>query len=181
MAEEKDKSTEEVAEEESEESGAKKKETKKRGLPKLVIIIGAVVLLGALGGGGFFFYTQMQPAEASEEEEESSREEIEETNIYFSGFQTNIVNLAVSDEYEFVYLKYRFELEVESNAVTSEIVTKLPRLTSKAAGVMSNRNWNEICTPQGRERLARDCLRAINDELTTGQCIGLYFSTFVAQ
>jgi len=148
----------------------------------LPMIIGIVVVVLLLGGGGFFLYTFMNPAEAAEEGEEVTEEvEITETNIYYSGFQTNVVNLAGSTEYEFMYLKYGFDLELSDSAISSELTLKLPRITANVAGVMSNQDWQEICTPQGRERLAREALRIINDELTDGEVIGLYFTTFVAQ
>ncbi len=174
---------EEINTEETVESEDPKPE-KKKGLPMPLIIVAVVLAVVALGAGGFFLYSQMQPAEAAEEgeeEEEEESEEITETNIYFNGFQTGIVNLEVSGDYPFMYLKYNFDVEVENNAVISELVMKMPRLTSGVAGVMSNQDWNDISTVMGRDRLARDCLRAINDELSEGQCIGLYFTTFVAQ
>lgn len=146
----------------------------------LPIIIGAVVVLLLLGGGGFFFFTQMKPAEAAEGEEVES-EEITETNIYFDGFSTSIANLEVSEDYEYLYLKYGFDLEVSDSGVIAEIVAELPRLTAVAADVMSNRNYTELCDGGGRERLSRELMRAMNDELDTGEIIGVYFHTFVAQ
>jgi len=165
-----------------EHEGAEKAAPKQKKKSMPLIILGVVIALAALGAGGYFLYSGMNPAMATDEEGNPIEpQEITETNIFFSGFSTGIVNLAVSSEYPFMYLKYNFELEVDSNAVISEIVSKLPKLTSKVAGVISNRNWNEISSAQGRERLSRDCLRAINDELISGKCIGLYFTTFIAQ
>jgi flagellar basal body-associated protein FliL len=146
----------------------------------LMMIIGALVVVLLLGGGGFYFFTQMKPAEAAEGEEVDTGD-ITETNIYFDGFATNIANLEVSEDYDYLYLKYGFDVEVSDNAVIAEIVSKLPRLTSVAASVMSNQNYTEICESNGRERLARELMRAMNDQLTTGEIIGVYFHTFVAQ
>ena len=172
---------EETNNEETRESESPK--PAKKGLPMPLIMVAVILALAALGAGGFFLYSQMQPAEAAEEGEADGEEsnEITETNIYFNGFQTGIVNLEVSGDYPFMYLKYNFDVEVENHAVISELAVKMPRLTSRIAGTMSNRNWNDISTTQGRDRLARDCLRVINEELTEGQCIGLYFTTFIAQ
>ncbi len=144
----------------TEESEKEKSSPPRKGLPMPLIIVAIVLAIAALGGGGFFLFTLMQPAEASEEdvEEAEEGEENTETNIFFTGFQTSIVNLEVSGDYPFMYLKYGFDVEVESNAVVTEMLTKLPRLEAKVAGVMSSRDWTEISTAQGRERLARDCL-----------------------
>jgi len=164
--------------EEAEESQpAPKAPAKKSPLP---MIIGAVVVVLLLGGGGFFFFTQMKPAEAAEGEEVET-EEITETNIYFDGFVTNIANLEVSDEYDYLYLKYGFDVEVSDAAVIAEMVAELPRLTSVASSVMGNQDYTEICETNGRERLARELMRAMNDQLDTGEIIGVYFHTFVAQ
>lgn len=153
------------------------------------IIIGLVVVILLLGGGGYYFITTMNAADALPEEEEP---EITETNIYYSGFETNIVNLAESGESEYMYLKYGFDVELIKESVGSEIAVRLPRLTSLIAGVMSNREWSEIATGQGRDRLARELMRELNDALITleeeeseegptDKIIGLYFTTFVAQ
>lgn len=173
--------------EETEETKAS--EPKKKGLP-LGLIIGIVVTVLLLGGGGFYFYTTLNPANAEAEDEEVP--EITETNIYFSGFQTNIVNLAESGESEYLYLKYGFDLEVLDNTVISELVEKLPRLTSLVAGLMSNREWPDIATAQGRDRLAREIVSGLNDAIATpveeegvessqDKILGLYFTTYVAQ
>ncbi len=147
----------------------------------ILMIIGIVVVVLLLGGGGTFFYLQTNSAEASEEDEEVEEVEITDTNIYYDGFQTNVVNLAVSSEYQFMYLKYGFDIELSDTSLYAELNTRLPRLTAAVAGVMSNQDWTEICTPRGRERLGRDALDEINDQLAEGEVIGLYFTTFVAQ
>ncbi len=175
-----DEETKENANEEEESPMGEQAAPAKKG-SKLPLIIGAVVVIALLGGGGFFFYSNYYSAEAAEGEEIEEQEEITQTNIYFDGFATNIANLEVSDDYEYLYIKYGFDVEVSSNSVVTEIVAELPRLTAIASEVMSNRNYTEICSPQGRERVAREVMRAMNDELDTGQIIGVYFHTFVAQ
>jgi flagellar FliL protein len=176
MADEKENNEESV---EKQEKPASKKKS------PLPIIIGAVVVLLVLGGGGFFLFNYMNSAKAAEGTDgtdgATDTTEITETNIYFSGFDTNVVNLASSTEYEYMYLKYGFDLELSDPGLASELTMKLPRLSSEVAGVMSNRDWGDICTAQGRERVAREAMRALNEQLTTGQVIGLYFTTFVAQ
>jgi len=168
-------------EEKIEESTETESSTPPKKKSPLFLIIGIVVAVLLLGGGGTFFYMQMNSAEAAAEGEEVEEVEITDTNIYFDGFETNVVNLAVSSEYQFMYLKYGFDIELSDAALYTELNTKMPRLTSAVAGVMSNQDWSEICTPQGRERLGREAMREINEQLTEGEVIGLYFTTFVAQ
>ncbi|HEX9745098.1 MAG TPA: flagellar basal body-associated FliL family protein [bacterium] len=168
---------------EENEEKTEEKPAKKSGMALPVIIIIIFVAVAALGAGGWFLYSSIQPAAAEELEGVEAEDETTaaETNIFFDGFQTGIVNLAVSEEYPFMYLKYKFDVEVTSTEVMSEMADKLPRLESKIATVISNRDWMEISSAHGRERLSRDCMREINDDLTSGEVIGLYFNTFVAQ
>jgi len=180
MADEKFK--DEAEEEESKETQKKPSSKSKLALPIIILI--AIIGIGALGGGGFYLYSTMKPANAEEAVDAEGTEDegsVEETNLFFDGFESGIVNLAVSSGYSFNYLKYGFDVEVESEEVLEEVEAKLPRLSAKVAGVMSNRDWNEISSSQGRERLARDAMSEINDELKSGEVIGLYFTTFVAQ
>jgi len=159
---------------------------KHKHMPSLVlplVIVSVLIGLGGVGVGGYFLITRTQAAQAATDgdETEDPEETPTETNIYFEDFPEGVVNLAVTDDSPFTYLKYAFTIEVDNEEVVEELETELPRLTSKVAMVMSNLDWNEICTTQGRERVAREAMRAINQELQTGQVIGLYFDTFVAQ
>ena len=177
--------------EETEETEGKEPAKAKKKLP-IVLLIGIVVGVLVLGGGGYYFYTTMGAAEAQPAEEVETLL-ITETNLYYSGFQTNIVNLAASDESAYLYIKYGFDLEVLNSSVIQELSEKLPRMTALIAGVMSDRQWSEIATAQGRDRLARELVREMNNALresseggestSPGQdkILGLYFTTFVAQ
>jgi len=159
---------------------------KHKGVPGFImpLVIASVFIgLAGVGVGGYLLFAQMQAAQAATEENTPEGEEgaVVETNIYFENFPEGIVNLAVTEDSTFTYLKYAFSVEVDNEEVIKELETKLPRLTSRVATAMSNLNWDEICTTQGRERVAREAMGVINQELQTGQAIGLYFDTFVAQ
>jgi flagellar protein FliL len=150
----------------------------------MILVIVAIVLgLGGLGAGGYFIFTQMQAAKAAQaaENPEEATPEIVETNIFFEEFPEGIVNLQYSDQCPFTYLKYAFSVEVESEEVKKEIEEKLPKLTSAVEVVMSNRDWNEISSAEGRDALAKEAMEAMNNCLPEGKCISLFFTTFVAQ
>jgi len=180
MAKDNNSKTREEPKEEVQESPIIKTPKKMGKMGMIIGITLAVLLLG--GGGAIFYMLGMKPAAAEGEAAEGvSNEEPTETNIYFTDFESNVVNLAASDEYSFMYLKYGFDLEVSDEAVAKELEEKLPRITAIAATVMSNQDYNEISTPEGHERLARELTKEINECLESGTIIGVYFHTFVAQ
>jgi flagellar basal body-associated protein FliL len=174
----------------AEESKASASESKPaKGGPKMMLplIIVAIVLgLGGLGVGGYFLVSHMQAAKAEAAgettgEATSETPEITNTNIYFNDFPEGIVNMIISDKNPFTYLKYQFSLEVDEEKTLKVLEETLPKLEGKVATVMSNRTWEEISLSKGRDAVAAEVLATINENLPEGRCIGLYFTTFVAQ
>jgi len=153
-------------------------------MPMMIVCI--VIGLSGLGLGGYSLFSNMQSAKAATEEvvDETAAPEEDvptETNIYFEEFPEGIVNLATAEDSMFTYLKFGISIEVDAEPTIEELKTMLPRLTSKVSEIMSNRSWAEISLSTGRDQLAREVLAGVNDELAEGQCIGIYFTTFVAQ
>ena len=195
--------TKEVTEEESSAAKSKKK------FPKKTILIAAgglvILILCAVGYLVFAPSSQADPAEegeditvadegeeAQEEDAKTSRrsekpsrrgtsEKKPSTDIYYTDFAASIVNLAASEKYDYVYLKYGFTLELADNGVRAELTTKMPKLVSIVDSVVSGRQWDKINNPRGREELANDIVEAINEQLETGEVIACHFMTFVAQ
>jgi flagellar basal body-associated protein FliL len=199
------KAQEPKAEEEKPEAPAGK------GLPKKAILIaGGVVVLLILAAVAYFVFapstrasteggdtaavdsgTQDATAEAEATPERAARsshssrrgseEEVPSTNIFMTDFPASVVNLAPSEKYDYVYLKYGFTLELSNEKVRSEIAVQLPRLISIIDGTMSGLQWDKVCNARGRDGVAKDVADAINEHLETGKVIAVHFNTFVAQ
>jgi flagellar FliL protein len=185
MAEDKNRKKDTEEDSESSKSAPEKKSKGGMGIMLPMMIVCIIIGLAGLGLGGYYLFNNMQAAKAATEEnpegDTPQGDTPTETNIYYEEFPEGIVNLAVVEDSMFTYLKYGLSMEVDSEATIEEIGTKLPRLTSRVSGIMSNRSWAEISTLNGREQLAREVKTGINEELVEGECIGIYFTTFVAQ
>jgi flagellar basal body-associated protein FliL len=181
--------------------------TLKKKPPKKVILIGAgVLVLAILGAVGYLVFAPSSQASPGEEggeavtaegEEEngdsrssrrssqSSRrggdEEAPSTDIYMTDFPSSVVNLGPSEKFDYVYLKYGFNLELGDEKVRAEIGKKMPKLVSVIDTAMSGHSWDKIGTARGRESLAKDVVRAMNAQLETGEVVACHFVTFVAQ
>ncbi len=199
------KAQEPKAEEEKPEAPAKK------GLPKKAILIaGGLVVVLILAAVGYFVFapsTQASPegsdteaveggtqdgtteAEATPERtsrsthssRRGSEEDTPSTNIFMTDFPASVVNLAPSEKYDYVYLKYGFVLELDNEKVRSEIAVQLPRLISIIDGTMSGLQWDKVCNSRGRDAIAKDVADAINAHLESGKVLAVHFNTFVAQ
>lgn len=183
---------------------------KKKAPKKIILLIAGVLVLAVLGAVGYLVFapsSQASPdengddavaAEDGESGEETgsdsssrrssrssrsrdSDENVESTDIFLSDFPTAVVNLGPSEKFDYVYLKYGFNLELGDQKVRAEIGKKMPKLIAIVDTAMGGHSWDKIGNARGRESLARDIVEALNAELETGQIVACHFITFVAQ
>ncbi len=182
-------------------------ETPKKKSPKKIILIGACLLvIAVLCAVGYLVFapsSQASPdgeggeaatAEGDQEDgdsrssrksSKSSRrgggEDTPSTNIFLTDFPASVVNLGPSEDYDYVYLKYGFNLELGDEKVRAEIGRKMPKLIAVVDATMGGHPWDKIGNARGRGNLAAELVDALNAELETGEIIACHFITFVAQ
>jgi flagellar basal body-associated protein FliL len=211
MAEEEEKQEQPEPEERPEKEEPADEAPVKKAVPKKMVLIGAgalvlIVICAVVYLVVFAKSTEASPDEATEgevsaaaegeEQEEddprrssrssrSSRrgsdEEKPSTDIFFNEFPASVVNLGLSEKYDYIYLKYGITLELDADKVKTELGQKMPKLVSIVDSVMSGQQWDKIGNQRGREALAGEVVDALNEELETGEVIACYFNTFVAQ
>jgi len=183
---------------------------KKKAPSKIILLIAGVLVLVVLGAVGYLVFAPSSQASTDENGDEgvatengeaveepgsdsssrrssrSSRsrdsdENAESTNIFLSDFPASVVNLGSSEKYDYVYLKYGFNLELGDQKVRAEIGKKMPKLIAIVDATMGGHSWDKIGNARGRETLAGDVVEALNAELETGKIVACHFITFVAQ
>lgn len=205
MAEEETKKEQPENKEEPQAEGDE--ETPKKKSPKKIILIGAgllvIAVLCAVGYLVFASSSQASPDDeggeavtaegdqkdgdsrssrrSSKSSRRSGNEDIPSTNIFLTDFPASVVNLGLSENFDYVYLKYGFNLELGDEKVRGEIGKKMPKLIAVVDAAMVGHLWDKIGSARGRENLARDLVAALNAELETGEIIACHFITFVAQ
>ena len=183
---------------------------KKKSPNKIVLLIAGVLVLVVLGAVGYLVFapsSQASPDEngddavatengesgeetgsdsSSRRSSRSSRsrgsdENVESTDIFLSDFPASVVNLGPSEKFDYVYLKYGFNLELGDMKVRAEIGKKMPKLIAVVDATMGGHSWDKIGNARGREGLAGEVVEALNAELETGEIVACHFITFVAQ
>ncbi len=179
MADEKEQQTPE----EEQRTGGKK---------KLLILILLIVLIIALIGGGAAFYfmkikKKKQPPKVVNatngtviEQPKLPQElkKLEKPGV-FVPLGNFIVNLADSDVQR--YVKVSITIEVINQKVQSEVQQYMPAIKDTIINLISSKYYNDIKTPEGREKLKIELLKRINALLPNGGVRAVYFTDFVIQ
>ncbi len=148
----------------------------KKGLnPILLVVVAAVVL--ALAGGGFFFLTMNKKAEEAPKEE--VKQEKKEPGIFYQFEDPFIVNLAEVNAER--YLKVNPVFEVDKEEVLEEINKKLPEIKDILITIFSSKSLDDVMPLAGKDRLKQEIMDKVNEILSQGKVVGVYFSEFVIQ
>jgi flagellar FliL protein len=155
--------------------------TEEEGSSMKIVII--VVLVLVLAGGGFLAWMFLGgagngPGDTLEVGRSAPALE-DETQVKTYALETFVVNL--NDPGGKRYLKTNIELEYFSEAVSEELVRRLPQLRDLILLQLSSKGLDDIQSVDGKIALRRELIQRINQTLTTGKVRNLYFTEFVIQ
>ena len=172
-----------MAEEEEKEGGETKSSGGKK---KLFIIIGAVVLLLAIGGGAFFAMSGKkapegeegaEEADAAEEEAGGAEGEKGELPGAIMPLDTFIVNLQVKGS----FLKATINLEFAEPELPATVENDTPKIRDGIIRIMSVKTANDILSKEGKEKLAEEVKKVVNEVLESEDVVKVYFTEFIVQ
>ncbi|MCX8042521.1 MAG: flagellar basal body-associated FliL family protein [Desulfobacterota bacterium] len=166
---------------------------KKKKSPLLLVIIIAVAGL-VIGGGGVVTYMLLKGKPTASKQEPVAGKELGEKKEAggHGGKQEKqkgestikniepsfIVNLAGPTR---SYLKVDMALELSEKKVEAEIESKLPMIKDAIVLVLSEQTPDSIADNRGKLQLKDQLLRRINNHLTSGKVVNIYFTSFVVQ
>jgi len=154
------------------ESGGSKK--------KLIIIIAAVlVLLIGVGVGAFLFLGGEKDEKISPEEEQAMLEKQAKEVGPMVNIDTFIINIL--DDQESRYLKAAITLEVDSEAASMEINSRMPQIKDAILLLIGSKTFGELNDLQGKIQLRAELINKVNSILLNGKVKRIYFTDFVVQ
>jgi flagellar FliL protein len=156
----------------------------KKGKMKLLLIPIVLVLLVVVAAGMAKMGVLPIPGLASQKggTEKQGGAKATESQVSMGAVYTMrpfIVNLA--DEAGGRYLKVKFEMELNSKDLISEVEKRMPQLTDSVIMLLSSKRYKDIASYEGKDRLRNEILLRLNSFLTTGFIKKIYFTEFVMQ
>lgn len=159
---------------------------------RILLLLFLLFLLGSAAGGAAYYFLKLkkgkeekaQPINATENKTVKPPKlppELEELSK--PGIPVNvgefIVNLADTDVQRFV--KVSIVIEVQNEKVQNEVQQYMPAIRDAIIDLLSSKYYNEIRTPEGRERLKIEMLKRLNALIPGGGIRNIYFTSFVVQ
>lgn len=90
-----------------------------------------------------------------------------------------ITNLAGSTERRFI--KIVIDVETESEETGKELISKGSQMRDQVLLVLRSKTVSELSGPEGMKSLANEIAERVNQILTTGKAISVYFVEFAIQ
>ncbi len=155
----------------------------------LIAIIGVVVLLG--GGGAAYFFLAQPPASeeaAAAEGGETASADGENAEVgpdgeplppAFFSMEPFVVN--INDGSKDRFLKLKVDLEVSSEAVSSELDQRLPQVKDIMIGLLSSQSFSDIRSMEGKDYLREELQTRLNAVVRKGSVQQVFFTEFVVQ
>ena len=148
---------------------------------KLLIILGGGLIF--LVGVNLFAYLMFSaPATYSEPKpkaQSSAPKEATDQHGPIFNLDTFIVNLL--DDSGRRYLKTSINLEISSKLVEEEIRQKMPLVQDTLIVLLSSKSYDDVADISGKLRLRTQIINRLNNILTTGKILKVYFTDFVIQ
>jgi flagellar protein FliL len=135
------------------------------------IIIGAVVLIVIAGGtGGLLFYTSKH---------DGKHEAAKQAVSALWTMDPFIVNLI--DNQGERYLKVIIEIEVSDKECLEELNQIKPKLRDNILDLLTAKSYKELVDIVGKQRLRDEIAMRLNNFMTKGKIVKVYFTEFVVQ
>lgn len=141
----------------------------------IIIIVGILV---AVIGAYFVVTKVLFPANPDQEPiKEKPLEEIVKTVVMLDPV---VVNINGPDG-DLRYLKVTVGIELNDPLLQKEVDLRKPQILDVLIRVFSSRELIEVTEPRGRDSIRREIKTRLNDILTKGRLLNVYFTEFVIQ
>ena len=150
----------------------------KRSSPLLKVFMIAFIIVAVCGAalGGWWYYKSHISTPFLKKE--AKQQPIKVDRVFWP-VNSIIVNLMDNNGER--YLKITIQLELSNKECISELNSLKPEIMDSLLGVLSSKRYKDIATLAGKQRLKDEIAVRLNNYLTKGQIVKVYFTEFVIQ
>jgi flagellar FliL protein len=155
-----------------EDAAAEGGKEKKKGSKLKWIIIGVVILAVLGGGGAGVYFFLMKPGKEAQAPPKPVIGAVWTPDVF-------IINLADNDSDR--YLKVAMNFELSDPLAAAELEQIKPKVRDLVLGVLTVKGFKDLNNFEGKQRLKEEIAMRLNNHLTKGKIVQVYFTDFVVQ
>lgn len=145
------------------------------------IAVVAVLLLvaGAISGGWFYYKSAYSNSGRAPSESPLPKVEPGVNMGPMVDIREFIVNIISDDNSH--YLRTSMTIELSNQAAYDEINKRMPQIRDAILMLASSKTFEELYDVHGKKQLKAELLIELNEMLTKGEAVAIYFTDFVVQ
>jgi flagellar FliL protein len=145
------------------------------------IAVVAVLLLmaGAIYGGWFYYKSRIGNNGSIASESTPPKVDPEVNMGPMVDIREFIVNIISDDNSH--YLRTSMTIELSNQAAYDEINKRMPQIRDAILMLANNKTFEELYDVHGKKQLKAELLIELNEMLTKGEAVAVYFTDFVVQ
>ena len=145
-----------------------------------IAVVAVILLAAGTISGGWFYYKNTIRNNGSVSSGSPSPEIDTEVNMGpMVDIREFIVNIISDDNSH--YLRTSMTIELSNQAAYDEINKRMPQIRDAILMLASSKTFEELYDIHGKKQLKAELLIELNEMLTKGEAVAIYFTDFVVQ
>ena len=145
-----------------------------------MLIVIALLLLAALFSAGWLYYNSAARLSGLNTDETVTADAGNQVDLGpMVEIREFIVNIISEDNSH--YLRIALAIELSNQSVYEEMNQRMPQIRDMILMLTSSKTFEELYDVHGKKQLKAELLVELNDMLTKGEAVAVYFTDFVVQ
>ena len=145
-----------------------------------IAVLTVLLLVAVALSGGWYYYSSTAGSSGSVSYESTPPEVGTEVNLGpMVDIREFIVNIISDDNSH--YLRISLTIELSNQAAYDEMEMRMPQIRDAILMLASNKTFEELYDVHGKKQLKAELLIELNEMLTKGEAVAVYFTDFVVQ
>ena len=144
-----------------------------------IAIVVALLLAAGASIGGWYYYNNLRNDPAGPSESPPPTVDPEVSLGPMVDVREFIVNIISDDNSH--YLRTSMTIELSNQAAYDEIIKRMPQIRDAILMLASSKTFEELYDVHGKKQLKAELLIELNETLTKGEAVAIYFTDFVVQ
>ena len=145
----------------------------------IIVVVVLLLIAGAAIGGWYYYNNTIRNSLSGPLESPPPQADTEVNMGPMVDVREFIVNIISDDSSH--YLRTSMTIELSNQAAYDEINKRMPQIRDAILMLASSKTFEELYDVHGKKQLKAELLIELNEMMTTGEAVAIYFTDFVVQ